>query len=42
MKLVWYEGYYVSTVGADGLVLDQGNISDKAEYAPMRFQLFMA
>ena len=39
MKLVKYNGYLISTVGTDGLVLDHS--ASVAEYAPMRFQLFL-
>ena len=42
MKLVQLNEYLVRTVGNDGLVLHhQGIIGYRAEYAPMRFKLFM-
>ena len=41
MKLVQYNGYLISTVDADGLVLEHQTISSlSGEYAPMCFQLF--
>ena len=42
MKRVQCSEYLVSTVNTDGLVLlHQGISSYSADYAPMRFQLFM-
>ena len=42
MKLIQYNGYSVSTVDTDGLVLKhQGISSYSTEYALMHFQLFM-
>ena len=41
-KLVQYNGYLVSSVDTDGVVLwHQGISSYCSEYAPMHFQLFM-
>ena len=42
VKLVQYNGYSISTVDTDGLVLKhQGISSYSAEYAPMHFKLFI-
>ena len=42
VKLIQYNWYLVSTADTDALVLQhQDIISHSAEYAPMRFQLFM-
>ena len=36
-----YNGYFISTVATDGLVLQHQGISNhSADYTPMRFQLF--
>ena len=43
MKRIQYKGYLVSTVDADGMLLQyQGIDSCSIEYASMRFQLFMS
>ena len=43
VKLVQYNGYFVSTVDADGLVLQHQGISSlSAGYTPMHFQSFMS